>query len=82
MFSTVGTEKETVRGDLDSGEHAAEEDGDLQDEEEDQDAEVAENKQKATDRDDRDLGFSNFLSNSLSYSSFQKSRSIWVGLPG
>ncbi len=60
----------------------AEEDGDLQDEEEDQDAEVAENKQKATDSDDCDLGFSNFLSNSLSYSSFQKSESMWVGLQG
>jgi len=50
-----GTEKETVRDDLDSGGHAAEEHGDLQDEEEDQDAEVAENKLKATDPDDRDL---------------------------
>ncbi|CAM6024069.1 unnamed protein product, partial [Sphagnum balticum] len=50
-----GTEKETGRNDLDSGEHTAEEDGGFQDEEEDQDAEVAEHKRKATNSDDRDL---------------------------
>jgi hypothetical protein len=53
--SDDGTEKETVMDDLDSGGHATEEHGDLQDEEEDQDAEVAKNKLKATDPDDRDL---------------------------
>ncbi len=66
---------------MDSGEHAAEEDGDLQDEEEDQDAEVAENKQKATDPDDHDLGFSNFLSNSLSFLLFISEIWNYVGGP-
>jgi len=50
-----GTEKETCKNDLDSGEHMAEEDGGFQGEEEDQDTEVAEHKRKATDSDDRDL---------------------------